>query len=103
LLELLPISIRLADVLPLLTAIPTIALSLLDQGEADRAVELYALTWRFGLAANARGWLEKAGEELEAVAAALPREARAAATARAESLDLQQAASELLAELAALA
>jgi predicted ATPase/DNA-binding SARP family transcriptional activator len=103
LLELLPISIRLADVLPLLTAIPTIALILVDQGEAERATELYALIWRFGLAANARGWLEKTGEELEAVAAALPAEARAAATARAESFGLQHTASELLSGLAALA
>ncbi len=99
LLNVLPTSIRLGDFLPLLTALPAIALILAHQDQKERAVELYALVWRYPIVANARGWFEVAGEELAAIATSLPPEIREAAKACGHSLDIWQTAEALLDEL----
>ncbi|MDQ4076336.1 MAG: AAA family ATPase [Chloroflexota bacterium] len=99
LLDVLPTSIHLGDFLPLLTALPAIALMLAHQGQTERAVELYALVWRYPLVANPHGWLEVARGELASIAASLPPEITEAAKARGQPLDLWQTAEALLEEL----
>ncbi|MDQ4078441.1 MAG: tetratricopeptide repeat protein, partial [Chloroflexota bacterium] len=99
LLEVLSLSIRLRDFLPLLTAFVVIALILGQQGEKERAVELYALVSRYPAASENRGWPEAVGQELAVIIATLPPEVAEAARARAEALDLWQTAEALAAEL----
>jgi hypothetical protein len=73
-----------------------IALLLADGGQAERAVEVYALVAKYPLVANSRWFNEVAGREMAAVAAQLPPQAAQAARARGEAADLWQAAVELL-------
>ena len=84
---------------PLLLALPVVALLLADQGQAERAVELYALAWRHPVVSNSRWYEDIAGRELAAVAALLPLEVRTAAQARGRARDLWATAQELLDEL----
>lgn len=97
--EVLPMSLRLRDFLPLLTAMPVTALMLAAHGQKVRAVELYALVWRYPLIANAHGWPAEVGQELATLADELPDAVAAAATIRGQSLDLWQTAAALLEEL----
>jgi hypothetical protein len=75
-------------------------LLLADRGQAERAVELYALASRYPIVANSRWFEDVAGRHLAAVAAALPAEVCQAAQARGWARDLWATARELLAELA---
>jgi len=80
-------------------ALPAVALLLADQGQAERATELYALAWSVPHIAHSRWYEDIAGRELAAVAAGLPAEVREAAQARGRARDLWATAQELLAEL----
>lgn len=84
---------------PLLLALPAMALLLADRGEAERAVELYALACRYPAVSNSRWYEEVAGRELAAVAAALPAEVAMAAQERGRARDIWAKAQELLVEL----
>jgi hypothetical protein len=75
------------------------ALLLADQGENERAVELYALASRYPLVAKSRWFADVAGRQIAAVAAALPAGRVAVLQERGRARDLEATAAELLAEL----
>jgi tetratricopeptide (TPR) repeat protein len=80
----------------LMVALAGIALLLADEGEAERAVELYALASRYPLVANSIWFEEVIGREIAAVAAQLPPQAAQAARALGRAADLWQTAAECL-------
>jgi tetratricopeptide (TPR) repeat protein len=82
--------------LELMTVLAGIALLLADEGEVERAVEVYALTARHPLVANSRWFEDVAGQELAALAASLSPDVAAAAQARGQDMDLWQAGADLL-------
>jgi predicted ATPase len=82
-----------------LFALPAVALLLVDAGEVERAVELYALASRYGLVGNSQFFEDIAGRQIAAAAAELPAEVVAAAQARGRARDLEATVMELLAEL----
>jgi tetratricopeptide (TPR) repeat protein len=86
----------------LLFTLPAIALLLADDGRQERAVELYALAWRYPLIANAQSCHDSYGQRLEAVASALPPGIADAARARGQELQLWLTAAALPEELANL-
>jgi ATP/maltotriose-dependent transcriptional regulator MalT len=87
-------------VLPLLWALPAMALLLADEGENERAVETYALASRYLLVAESRWFEDVAGREISPIAATLPPDARAAVEERGRAQDLEATAAKLLSELA---
>jgi len=80
-------------------ALPAIALLLVDRGEVEQAVELYALALRYPYVGNSRLWEDLAGTHIAAAAKALPPAVVAAAQARGRARDLQATVGELLEEL----
>jgi tetratricopeptide (TPR) repeat protein len=90
------------DFLPLIHALPGIALLFTDQGEVERAVELYALAATQGIVANSKWFDDIAGDEIASAAAELPAEVAEAAKARGRALDLWDTAKELMEELGEL-
>jgi predicted ATPase/transcriptional regulator with XRE-family HTH domain len=99
LLEVIRTATRQHAFLPLLLALPVIALMLAEQGHTQRAVELYALVWRHPVIANAQNFVDSFGQSLDAVAATLPPEVEAIAQARGQTLDLWETAAALEVEL----
>jgi tetratricopeptide (TPR) repeat protein len=85
---------------PLITSLPALALLLADEGDAARAVELYALASRYPYVANSRWFEDVAGKHIAAVAATLPPDVVAAAQEHGRARDLWETAEELLEELA---
>lgn len=81
----------------LLPALPAAALVLAGQGEAERAVEVYALASRHPFVANARYLQDIAGQRIAAAAAALPPGIAASARERGQARDLWAAVEELVA------
>jgi tetratricopeptide (TPR) repeat protein len=75
------------------------SLILADQGEVERAIELYALAMRHPAAANSRYWEDAAGKHIAAMAATLSPEIVARARARGRTRDLTATVAELLIEL----
>jgi tetratricopeptide (TPR) repeat protein len=86
-------------VFPLMFALPAVALLLADQGEKERAVELYALASRYPYVANSHGFEEATGRHIAAAVATLPPEVVAAAQERGRARDLDETVKELLVEL----
>jgi tetratricopeptide (TPR) repeat protein len=84
---------------PVVTSLAALALLLADQGDAERAVELYALASSHPYVANSRWFEDIAGKEIAAVAATLPPDVVAAAQERGRARDLWDTAAELLQEL----
>jgi predicted ATPase/DNA-binding SARP family transcriptional activator len=83
-----------------LCAMPAIvALLLADEGDAERAVELYALASRYGLVANSCWHEDVIGRHIAAASTTLPPQAVAAAQERGRARDLLETAAELLEEL----
>ena len=85
--------------LPLIQTLPGIALLFSDQGQVERAVELYALACTQGIVANSKWFADIAGDEIAQAAQGLPVEVVEAAKARGRSLDLWGTAEALLVEL----
>jgi tetratricopeptide (TPR) repeat protein len=83
----------------LLWALPATALLLADEGENERAVELYALASRYPIVAESRWFADVAGDTLAEVAATLPAEQVAILQERGQARDLGATVAELLAEL----
>ncbi len=83
----------------LVHALSGIALLFADQGEVERAVELYALASTYGIVANSKWFADIAGDEIAAVAVGLPAEVVEATKVRGRALDLWETADELLVEL----
>jgi tetratricopeptide (TPR) repeat protein len=82
-----------------MVALAGIALLLADEGEAEQAIELYALASRYPFVANSRWFEHVAGREIAAVAATLHPQVAAAARERGQARDLNTTMQELLAEL----
>jgi tetratricopeptide (TPR) repeat protein len=85
--------------IPLMLALPAIALLLADRSEKERAVELYALASRYPYVANSR-WFQDIAERHIAAVATLPPDVVATAQARGRARDLEATVAELLVELA---
>jgi tetratricopeptide (TPR) repeat protein len=85
--------------IPLITGLPAVALLLADQGEEERAVELYTLALRHGHVANSRWFEDVVGRHIATVAATLPPDVVAAAQERGKARDLWTTAEGLLVEL----
>ena len=85
--------------LPLLYALPGAALLLADEGQVERAVEVYASASRYPLVANSRWFEDVAGQHIAAVAATLPPDVVAAAQERGRAQDLETIVAELLIKL----
>ena len=81
---------------PLVNALVGIALLLTDEGEYERALELYTLALKQPYVANSRWFEDVAGGEIATNTANLPPQVAEAAQARGRSLDLWQYAAELL-------
>jgi tetratricopeptide (TPR) repeat protein len=75
---------------------------LADEGQVERAVELYALASQYPLVSNSRWYEDVAGKHIAALAADLPREVVVAAQERGRARDLGATVKELRAELSAL-
>jgi predicted ATPase len=82
----------------LMVTLAGIALLLADEGEVERAVELYALASRYPFVANSRWFEDVVGREIAAAAATLSAERDATARQRGHARDLEATAAELLAE-----
>ena len=80
-----------------LTAVLSLQL-LADQGQADRAVELYALCCRYPMIGNSRWYADVVGKHIATAAAALPADVADAAQERGRSGDLWATVNALLAE-----
>jgi tetratricopeptide (TPR) repeat protein len=91
--------VEIGTFLPLLFALPLAALLLADQGERERAIEVYALASRYPMVAKSRWFADVAGSHIAAVAATLPPEVVAAAQERGQARNLEATVAELLAEL----
>lgn len=74
------------------------ALLLADEGQDERALELYATASRYPLMANSRLLEDLAGRQMAAVATRLPADAAEAAHARGHARRLEAAVGDLLAE-----
>ena len=97
-LEALRAAIKGEDFFPLIHALPGIALLFADQGDAERAVELYALASTFWIVSNSKWFADIAGDEIASAAEELPVEAIEAAKTRGRELDLWETAAGLLEE-----
>jgi hypothetical protein len=83
--EALRTAAEIGNFAPLLHTLPAAALLLADQGELERAVELYALASRHPYVANSRWFEDVAGKQIAAVAVTLPPVEVAAAQERGTS------------------
>jgi len=95
----LDLAIETRPLNPLRFELPLMALLLLDEGEAERAVELYAAAQQSPYIAHSRWFAEVAGRQIDAAANALPPETAAAARQRGQAHDLETLAPALRAEL----
>jgi ATP/maltotriose-dependent transcriptional regulator MalT len=92
-------TIEFRSILPLIYCIPAAALITADNGQSERAIELYSLAKQFGHIANS-GWFDEiACRELDSVLASLPPDVASAADARGRELDVWETADQLLMDL----
>jgi tetratricopeptide (TPR) repeat protein len=82
----------------LVSPLPGVALLLADQGQTERAVEVYALASRYPMVAKSRWYEDVAGRHIAAVAATLPPEVVIAAQERGRARDLEATVGELLSD-----
>jgi tetratricopeptide (TPR) repeat protein len=95
----LQVSVEVPTFTAVLYALSISAVLLADQGQVERAAELYALATRYPFVANSRWFEDVAGRPISAAAAALPPEAIAAAQERGRARELEATMRELLVEL----
>jgi tetratricopeptide (TPR) repeat protein len=96
LLEPLQIAIETKAFFLLHVALAFVALFLANQGQHERAVEIYSLASRFPYISNSRWFEDIAGRYIAAVAAPLPPEVVTAAQERGQARDAWATAEELL-------
>ena len=101
--EALHLATELGSCVPLMHGLPAAALLLADEGQSERAVEVYALASRYPCVANSHWYEDIAGRHIAAVAATLPPDVVAAAQERGRARDLEATVAELLAELGRMA
>jgi DNA-binding SARP family transcriptional activator/predicted ATPase len=97
--EALKLALETASVPTSLFAVSNAALLLVDAGEVERAVELYALVTRHPYFGNSRYREDITGKYIVNAAAALPPQVVATAQERGRARDLDVTVAELLAEL----
>lgn len=97
--EALQMATEIGAFIPLMFGLPLAALLLAEQGEPERAIELYALAGRYPFVAGSRWMADMFGQPISAVAAGLPPEVVTAAQKRGQARDLWLTAAELLAEI----
>jgi tetratricopeptide (TPR) repeat protein len=97
--EALHLATELGSCVPLMHGLPAAALLLADEGQSERAVEVYALASRYPCVANSRWYEDIAGQHIAAVAATLPPDVVAAAQERGRARDLDATVAELIDEL----
>jgi predicted ATPase len=97
--EALHLATELGSCVPLMHGLPAAALLLADEGQNERAVEVYALASRYPCVANSQWYEDVAGQHIAAIAATLPPDVVAAAQERGRARDLDTTVAELLAEL----
>lgn len=85
---------------PSVTAVAAMALFLAEQGQPERAVELYATASRYPLISNSRLFEDVVGKHIATAAATLSSQVIAAAQERGRARDLDATVTELLVELA---
>lgn len=95
----LKIALESSPLDPMRFELPALALLCIDDGDIERAVELYAAARRSPYIANSRWFEEIAGQEIAQAAAALPSDAIDAAEERGRARDLRATAVALLAQL----
>ena len=98
--EALQVAAEIHDLPTPLYALPVAALLAADVGNAERAVELYALASRYGHVAHSRLWGDIAGRRIASASTALSSQAAAAARERGRARDLRATVAELLGEVA---
>jgi len=96
--EALQITVKIGGMFSLMHALPATALFAVGQGDAERAVELYALASRYPYVSNSRWFEDVFGRHIAAVAATLPPDVVTAAQAHAQTRDPVATAAELLRE-----
>jgi tetratricopeptide (TPR) repeat protein len=97
--EALEIGAEIGAFFPSITALPAVALLLIDQGQMSRAIELYACASRYPYVANSSWFEDVAGREIAAVSAALTPDVVAVAQERGRARALEATMVELLAVL----
>jgi tetratricopeptide (TPR) repeat protein len=97
--EALRLAVEKESYLSLTHTLPAIALLFADQGEVERAVELYALAATQGIVANSKWFADIAGDEIAVAAEELPPDVVEDAKVRGQALDLWETAVDLLTEL----
>jgi predicted ATPase/DNA-binding SARP family transcriptional activator len=98
--EALRVCLQIQFPLPRLFALPAIALVLLDRGEQERAIELYAAASRHAFVARSHWFDAVVGQPLAAATGTLSPQAVAAAQERGQVRDLEATLEGLLAEFA---
>ena len=96
--EALRAAVEKGSFIPLLYALPPVAVLLVGEGEVERAVELYALALQQPFVAHSRWFEDVVGRHVAAAAEALPPEVVAAAQERGRARDLWATAQELVVE-----
>lgn len=99
LVEALRIASGIGSLPPLLFSLCLMALLLADEGEGERAIELYALASRYPYVDNSRFRKDITGKHIVAFAATLAPDVVATAQARGRARDLEATMAELLMEL----
>ena len=97
--EALRAAVEIGSFFPLIYAAPAYALLLVDGGEVERAVELYALAAQSPFVANSQWFEDVAGKHIASAVEGLPPEVVAAAQERGRARDLWETAQELLQQL----
>jgi hypothetical protein len=97
--EALKVAAKAGGLGPLMWVLPALSLLLADRGEAELAVEIYALVSRYPLVTNSRWCEDVFGRHIAAVAATLPPDVVAAAQERGRARDLWSTVEELLSKL----
>jgi tetratricopeptide (TPR) repeat protein len=100
--EALKSATKIRTFIALLYALPAAALLLADRGEAERAVEVYALAASHPFVAHSHWFEAVAGRQVADAAAELPPAVVEAAQARGQALDPWQTAADLAEELSGL-
>jgi hypothetical protein len=99
LVEALLLAKRSQSPLPLLWALPVLALVLADEAQTERSMELYALASRYPFVSKSCWFQDVVGRQITTVAAALPAERVAVLEKRGRARDLKATAEEILSEL----
>lgn len=99
LIDSLQISTQVGTILPMIEALPALALLFVQQGQPVRAVELYALAARYPMVSNTQLLTDIAGRKIANISVSLPPDVVKVAQERGAALDLSATVVELLCEL----